>query len=113
MKKISVIIPAKNEEETIGAVLDDLNQTIAGMPNYQVELICVDDHCTDATATIARSFGAKIVENTGKPGKGMALRDRTMIRPRSGAIIGTMKEVRVALLGSGFVAGFYMQGSRK
>lgn len=74
MKKISVIIPAKNEEETIGAVLDDLNQTIAGMPNYQAELICVDDHCTDATATIARSFGARIVENTGKPGKGMALR---------------------------------------
>lgn len=74
MKKISVIIPAKNEEETIGAVLDDLNQTIAQMPNYQAEIICVDDHCTDATANIARSFGATVVENTGKSGKGMALR---------------------------------------
>jgi glycosyltransferase involved in cell wall biosynthesis len=74
MRKISVVIPAKNEEETIGAVLDDLNQTIAQMPNYETELICVDDHCTDATATIARSFGAKVVENTGKAGKGMALR---------------------------------------
>ncbi len=74
MKKISVIIPAKNEEETIGAVLDDLNQTVAQMPNYETELICVDDHCTDATATIARSFGARVVENKGKAGKGMALR---------------------------------------
>ena len=74
MKKISVVIPAKNEEETLGNVLDDMNQTIAQMLNYEVEVICVDDHSTDATANIARSFGARVVENTGKPGKGMALR---------------------------------------
>lgn len=74
MKKISIVVPAKNEEETIGSVLDDLNQTIAQMPNYQVEVICVDDHSTDATANIARSFGARVVNNQRKPGKGMALR---------------------------------------
>lgn len=74
MKKVSVIIPAKNEEETLGNVLDDMNQTIAQMPNYEFEIICVDDHCTDATATIARSFGARVVENKRNPGKGMALR---------------------------------------
>lgn len=44
------------------------------MPNYRVEVICIDDHSSDATATIARSFGAKVIENKGKPGKGMALR---------------------------------------
>lgn len=74
MNKISVIIPAQNEEETLGDVLDDMNQMIAQMPNYDVELICVDDHSTDATANIARSFGAKVVENKRKRGKGMALR---------------------------------------
>lgn len=74
MNKISVIIPAQNEEETLGDVLDDMNQMIAQMPNYDVEVICVDDHSTDATANIARSFGAKVVENKRKPGKGMALR---------------------------------------
>lgn len=74
MKKISVVIPAKDEEVTLGAVLEDLNQTIAQMPNYKIEVIVVDDHSTDATATIARSFGARVVENTRKPGKGMALR---------------------------------------
>ncbi len=74
MKKVSVIIPAKDEEETLGSVLDDLNQTIAQIPDYQFEVICVDDHSTDATAHIARSYGARVVENTGKPGKGMALR---------------------------------------
>ena len=71
---VSVVIPAKNEEDTLGRVLDDLNQTIAQMPNYKVEVICVDDHSTDATANIARSCGARVIENTGKPGKGMALR---------------------------------------
>lgn len=74
MKKISVIIPAKDEEATLGSVLDDLNQTIAQMPDFETEVICVDDHSVDATANIARSFGARVVENTGKPGKGMALR---------------------------------------
>jgi glycosyltransferase involved in cell wall biosynthesis len=74
MKKVSVVIPAKNEEETIGNVLDDLNQTISELPNYQFEVICVDDRSTDATANIANSFGAKVVQNTRKCGKGMALR---------------------------------------
>ncbi|MEQ1765617.1 MAG: glycosyltransferase family 2 protein [Pyrinomonadaceae bacterium] len=74
MKKVSVIIPAKDEEATLGSVLDDLNQTIAQIHDYDFEVICVDDHSTDATANIARSFGARVVENTGRPGKGMALR---------------------------------------
>ena len=74
MRKVSVIIPAKDEEETLGNVLDDLNKTIAQMLKYEFEVICVDDHSTDATANIARSFGARVVENTRKPGKGMALR---------------------------------------
>ena len=74
MRKVSVVIPAKDEEETLGSVLDDLNRTIAQMPKYEIEVICVDDHSTDATANIARSFGARVIENTRKPGKGMALR---------------------------------------
>ena len=74
MQKISVVIPAKNEEETLGYVLEDLNQTISQLPNYEVQVICVDDHSTDATANIARSFGATVISNTGKAGKGMALR---------------------------------------
>jgi glycosyltransferase involved in cell wall biosynthesis len=74
MKKITVIVPAKNEEETLGNVLDDMNHVIAQMPSYEVELICVDDHSTDATANIARSYGAKVVENKQVSGKGMALR---------------------------------------
>jgi len=74
MAQISVIIPAKNEEETLPMVLRDLFQTIPELNGYKVEVICVDDHSTDRTAEIAREFGAQVVRNTGKAGKGMALR---------------------------------------
>jgi glycosyltransferase involved in cell wall biosynthesis len=74
MTKISVIIPAKDEESTLAMVLGDLYETIPRLTGYEVEVLCVDDHSTDATAAIARSFGAKVIENTARPGKGMALR---------------------------------------
>ena len=71
--KLSVIIPAKDEEETLGRVLEDLNQTIPNL-GYEVEVICVDDHSRDRTAAVARGLGARVVENQRKPGKGNALR---------------------------------------
>jgi glycosyltransferase involved in cell wall biosynthesis len=74
MTNISVIIPAKNEEETLPMVLRDLYQTIPQLTGYRVEVICVDDHSTDRTAEVARSFGTRVVQNTEKSGKGMALR---------------------------------------
>lgn len=75
MYSLSVIIPARNEEETLPMVLADLNATIATLTDQTVEVIVVDDRSTDRTAEIAKSFGAKVVHNTsGRSGKGMALR---------------------------------------
>ena len=74
MTKVSVIIPAKNEEATLAKVLDDLYKTIPLLPGYEVEVICVDDHSSDRTPEIARSFGAKVIQNMGRSGKGLALR---------------------------------------
>jgi glycosyltransferase involved in cell wall biosynthesis len=51
-----------------------LNQTIPTLTGYTVEAIVVDDHSRDRTAAIARGYGARVVENTRKPGKGHALR---------------------------------------
>jgi glycosyltransferase involved in cell wall biosynthesis len=72
--KLSVIIPAKDEEETIRKLLEDLNQTIPTLHGYEVEVICVADHCRDRTVAIARELGVSVVENQRKPGKGNALR---------------------------------------
>lgn len=74
MARISIIIPARDEEDTLPHVLDDLYQTISQLGGHEFEVICVDDHSTDRTVEIAQSFGARVVQNTGKSGKGMALR---------------------------------------
>jgi cellulose synthase/poly-beta-1,6-N-acetylglucosamine synthase-like glycosyltransferase len=52
--RISVIIPARNEENNIGALLQALQQQ--NYPASVTEIIVVDDHSTDQTAAIVRSF---------------------------------------------------------
>jgi glycosyltransferase involved in cell wall biosynthesis len=74
MSRISVVIPARNEEQTLPYVLHDLYETIARIHGYEFEIICVDDHSTDKTACVAQSFGARVVSNKRRSGKGMALR---------------------------------------
>jgi len=74
MPKLSVIIPAKNEEVPLPMVLRDLNATIPKLHGYDVEVIVVDDRSTDRTAEVAKELGARVVANARKSGKGMALR---------------------------------------
>jgi len=74
MTNISIIIPAKDEEETLPDLFKDLYDTIPKLTDYEVEVILVDDHSTDKTAEIAKSFGARVVTNQGGSGKGVALR---------------------------------------
>jgi glycosyltransferase involved in cell wall biosynthesis len=75
MPSLSVIIPARNEEETLPMVLGDLNAVILQLHGWDVEVIVVDDRSTDRTAELARAAGARVVQNTsGRSGKGMALR---------------------------------------
>lgn len=74
MSKVSIVIPAKNEEANLAMVLDDLSATLGGIGGHEFEVLCVDDHSTDGTARIATSRGARVVTNTGPGGKGMALR---------------------------------------
>lgn len=52
--RVSVIVPARNEEERLPPLLASLKAQ--DYPNY--ELIVVDDNSTDATAALARAAGA-------------------------------------------------------
>lgn len=65
MPKLSVIIPAKNEEKMLPKLLD----TIKAQTFKDYEVIVADAHSTDDTVKIAESYGAKIVEG-GMPGPG-------------------------------------------
>jgi SAM-dependent methyltransferase len=62
----SIVIPARNEEETIGEVL-------RGVRDMTDDLIVVDGHSTDRTIAIAREYGARVVQDNGR-GKGDAVR---------------------------------------
>ncbi|MGB8455238.1 MAG: glycosyltransferase family 2 protein [Anaerocolumna sp.] len=71
--KVSIIIPARNEENNLPFLLGSLNaQTLK--PH---EIIVVDDMSTDNTYEIAASFGVKVIQNTELPenwtGKSWAL----------------------------------------
>lgn len=53
--KISVIIPALNEEESIGRVLNDIPGEIVE------EVIVVDNGSSDNTVTVSKGFGANVI----------------------------------------------------
>lgn len=69
LKKIAAIIPAYNEADRIGAVLE----AITAVPNI-TEIIVVDDGSTDATEHIVRKFtGVKYIRNEMNIGKAGAM----------------------------------------
>ena len=58
LPKISIVIPAHNEEKSIALTLKSLkNQDYTG----KIEIIVVDNNSTDKTAKIAKKYGARIV----------------------------------------------------
>ena len=60
VSRISIIIPAYNEESSIGLVLDAL-------PKEKIHEIIVVDNCsTDATARVAQEHGARVVKEPRK-----------------------------------------------
>lgn len=59
--KISVIIPARNEEKNIGALLSSLQKQT--YPKEFFEIIVVDDHSTDNTAAVVKQYdGVKLLQ---------------------------------------------------
>lgn len=54
LKKVSVLIAARNEEDNIGRTLDCL--VAQSYPKEFLEVIVIDDHSTDLTAEIVRSY---------------------------------------------------------
>jgi glycosyltransferase involved in cell wall biosynthesis len=57
--KVSVIVPAFNEEKLLGESLRAIREAMAAFP--EAELIVCDNNSTDRTAEIARAAGATVV----------------------------------------------------
>lgn len=86
MSRIAVVIPAKNEGATIGALLDGISNV--SVPGYDLHPIVVDDGSTDATAAIARNRGAAVVSHPENRGLGAAVRTglRAAVASDAGAV---------------------------
>lgn len=59
MKKISIIIPAYNEEESLPYLYDRLKKLMDDMRNYEFEVLFVNDGSKDKTIKIIKEFRQK------------------------------------------------------
>ena len=66
MPRVTVVIPAKDEEGLIGEIVDQVKP-------YADEVLVVDGHSRDRTPDIAAAHGARVIRDRGH-GKGDALR---------------------------------------
>lgn len=68
---LGVVIPAFNEETTVGVVLADMPEVVEG---HDLRVIVVDDGSTDTTAETAARHDVTVVRSPRNKGKGSALR---------------------------------------
>ena len=71
--KVSIILPALNEEQTIGQVIDEIPKVPMEWKGHPVEVLVIDNGSTDRTAEIAVDKGAQVIYEPTR-GKGMAMR---------------------------------------
>jgi glucosyl-3-phosphoglycerate synthase len=76
-RTVSVVLPALNEEATVGAVVRELRPMLGGLID---ELVVMDSGSTDRTVAVAGAAGARVVHRTDVlpelepwPGKGEVL----------------------------------------
>lgn len=80
MSSVSVIIPAFNEEDSIGDVIQEIQSLYPGF-----EIVVINDGSTDRTAEIAVAAGAKVYSHPYNIGNGAAV--KTGIRNAQGDVL--------------------------
>jgi glucosyl-3-phosphoglycerate synthase len=75
LRRVSVCLPARNEERTIAAVIEGavLPHLAPGGTGLVDELVVVDDGSQDATAATARAAGARVLTRNPGGDKGAAM----------------------------------------
>ena len=74
-KKLSIVIPAYNEEKFIGKLLEKIREVDTESLGLQKQIIVVNDCSQDNTASIVKKFKeAKLLEHKQNAGKGKAVR---------------------------------------
>jgi len=71
--RVSVCIPARDEEATVGEVVRVIREELVDGPGLVDELVVVDDGSSDATSKQAAAAGARVVALPEPKGKGDAM----------------------------------------
>ena len=74
-QRLSVVIPAYNEERSIGSLLDEIGRVKTEAVGFEKEIIVVDDGSSDRTAEVAAAYadrGVRLVRQANQ-GKGSAV----------------------------------------
>jgi len=82
--EVTIIIPAYNEEEGIGEVIDKIKDTM-GNAKANHEIIVVNDGSTDETAAIVKEKSVKLIQHPYNKGYGAAL--KTGVKNARGDIV--------------------------
>ena len=77
-----VVIAALNEEQSIGAVIDEVPATVAGLAT---RVLVIDDGSTDKTSTVSEEHGALVCSLAQNCGHGTALRAGYRLAREGGA----------------------------
>jgi glycosyltransferase involved in cell wall biosynthesis len=84
--KVSIVIPTMNEEASIGEVMETINNSMKDFEGGY-EVLVVDTNSKDKTREIARSKGAKIID---EPRRGYGRAYKTGFEKAQGEIIATL-----------------------
>jgi hypothetical protein len=82
--RVAVLIPAYNEEDSIGQVLSRIPATVCGL---ETAVLVMDDGSRDRTGDIAREHGAAVARHVTNLGGGAALRTGYRLMVDAGARI--------------------------
>ncbi|MDP9070323.1 MAG: glucosyl-3-phosphoglycerate synthase [Actinomycetota bacterium] len=118
-RRVTVCLPARDEEETVGAIVASIGRALVQRAPLVDEVLVVDDGSHDGTAAAAAAAGARVVA-TAAVGKGRAMWTG-LRRSRGDVVVFCDADVRnfapsfvVGLLGpvlsgddTGFVKAFY------
>jgi len=83
---LSLVIPSLNEEDGIGAVLDEVPRQALAKEGWDVEVLVVDGESVDRTREIAKAKGARVIV---EPRKGYGRAYKTGFKHARGEVIAT------------------------
>ena len=61
MKKVSIVIPVYNEENTITIILNKINEEIKKIKEFSFEIIVINDNSNDKTLSLLEENFIKVV----------------------------------------------------